>query len=229
MENFNSAMFMANLLYDLEMQPEDFEEIGLIAWGLIGNRQTRLYRFKGRVNCVDNSLDLPCNVDIIEAVTYNHEDWNYTTNVNANGDYNSQFVETYIEARKLYDNPLYIPGKYAKFTQSGNTLYFDNDYGDVNVLYKGIIVDDDGLPFINEKEKLAIATYCAYVKKFKEGLITNNANIIQAAQLLEQKWLKQCDAARVPIYLNQNEMNEILDAKTSWNRKLFNKSYKPVK
>jgi hypothetical protein len=24
-------------------------------------------------------------------------------------------------------------------------------------------------------------------------------------------------------------MNEILDAKTSWNRKIFNKAYKPVK
>jgi hypothetical protein len=25
-----------------------------------------------------------------------------------------------------------------------------------------------------------------------------------------------------------NEMNEILDAKTSWNRKIYNKSYKPI-
>ena len=53
--------------------------------------------------------------------------------------------------------------------------------------------------------------------------------MLQEAQLLEQRWLKLCDAARVSIYINQNEMNTILDAKTSWNRKIFNKSYKPMK
>jgi hypothetical protein len=48
------------------------------------------------------------------------------------------------------------------------------------------------------------------------------------ANLLKAEWLKYCDAARVD-YINQNDMNNILDAKTSWNRKIFNKSYKPIK
>jgi hypothetical protein len=47
--------------------------------------------------------------------------------------------------------------------------------------------------------------------------------------MLKQEWLKLCDAARVTTYLSQNDMNKILDAKTNWNRKVFNKSYKPVK
>ena len=75
---------------------------------------------------------------------------------------------------------------------------------------------------------MAIATYCAYVLKFKEGLKTNNSNIIKVAQLLEDKWKKLCDAARVGESISQNDMDQILDAKTSWNRKIFNKSYKPV-
>ena len=49
--------------------------------------------------------------------------------------------------------------------------------------------------------------FVAYRKKYKEGLMTNNANILQTAQLMLQDWLKYCDAARVPEYLNQNEMN----------------------
>jgi len=65
--------------------------------------------------------------------------------------------------------------------------------------------------------------------KFKEGMRTNNPNIIAFAQELKKEWLRLCDAARVTTYLNQNDMNKILDAKTSWNRKVFNKSYKPVK
>ena len=76
---------------------------------------------------------------------------------------------------------------------------------------------------------MAIATYCAYVTKFKEGLRTNNANIINMAQVLKNEWNKFCDAARVPEELDQNDMNQILDAKSSWDRKRYNKSIKPVR
>lgn len=227
MENFKSAYTQANLLYGIELAPEEFEEIGLIAWHKIGNRQTKLYRYTARIeDCV---VTLPCNCDIIEAVTYEFEDWKYTTNDTVNGDYQSQFIENYIENRKLYRDPLYMSGKLAKYERVGDSLYFEKDYGSVNILYKGIILDDEALPYINEKEKDAIACYCAYTKRFKEGWITHSQQMLQEAQLLEQRWYKLCDSARVPMYLNQNDMNEILDAKTSWNRKMFNKTWKFVK
>ena len=56
--------------------------------------------------------------------------------------------------------------------------------------------------------------------------MTNNINFINLAASLRQQWLLQCDQARTPEYLNQNEMDQILDAKSNWNRKIFNKSYK---
>lgn len=229
MSNFNSAYSTAFLMYGVEIPPEDFEEIGLIAWNMIGNKKSRLYRYCAKVQCPDYTLRLPCNADIIEAVTYNYEDWNYSTNLTVNGDYNSQFTENYIETRKLYSDPLYVSGKYAKFEQVDDVLYFDRDYGQVTVLYKGVILDEEGLPDINEKEALAIATYVAFVKKQRDGWITNNSSILEAAQYMYQQWLKYCDSARVPVSFSQNDMNEILDAKSNWNRKIFNKSYKPVK
>lgn len=229
MENFEAAYAHANLLYDLELTPEEFEEIGLIAWNKIGNRQTKLYKYRCEIDRETLTVLLPCNCDIIEAVTYDFEDWRYVTNDTVNGDYQSQFIENYIEGRKLYNNPFYISGKFAKYERVNDTLYFDKDYGAVNILYKGIILDDSGLPYINEKEKDAIACYCAFTKRFKEGWKTHNQNMLQEAQLLEQRWHRLCDAARVPQSISQNEMNEILDAKTSWNRKLFNKSWKFVK
>ena len=146
-----------------------------------------------------------------------------------NRDYSSHFTENYIERRKLFKNPLYINGKYAKYQRIDDTLYFDQDYGRVNILYRGIVLDEEGLPKLTEKEKDAIACYCAFTQKFKEGWKLNNASILQAAQLLEQRWLKLCDAARVPAHITQNDMNKILDAKSSWNRKLHGKSYKPTK
>jgi hypothetical protein len=58
--------------------------------------------------------------------------------------------------------------------------------------------------------------------------MTMNQQVLQKMQLLQLQWQKYCDAARVN-YINQNKMNEILDAKSSWNRKIFNKSFKPFK
>ena len=228
MNDFNYIYTVANSLYGLELEPEQFEELGLTAWNLIGNKTVRLYNYSANISCDDLSVQLPCNCDIIEAVTYNHEDWNYSTNKTVNGDYNSQFTEQYVEARKLYQSPLYISGKYAKYERVGDTLYFDKDYGKVNILYKGIILDEDGLPKVNEKEALAIATYIAFATKQKQGWITNNQNIIQLAQYLYQQWLKYCDSARVPLSIDQNTMNQVLDAKSSWNRKVYNKAYKPI-
>ena len=228
MNDFNYIYTVANSLYGLELEPEQFEELGLTAWNLIGNKTVRLYNYSADISCDDLSVQLPCNCDIIEAVTYNHEDWNYSTNKTVNGDYNSQFTEQYIEARKLYQSPLYISGKYAKYERVGDTLYFDKDYGKVNILYKGIILDEDVLPKVNEKEALAIATYIAFATKQKQGWITNNQNIIQLAQYLYQQWLKYCDSARVPLSIDQNTMNQVLDAKSSWNRKVYNKAYKPI-
>ena len=228
MNDFNYIYTVANSLYGLELEPEQFEELGLTAWNLIGNKTVRLYNYSADISNDDFSVQLPCNCDIIEAVTYNHEDWNYSTNKTVNGDYNSQFTEQYIEARKLYQSPFYITGKYAKYERVGDTLYFDKDYGKVNILYKGIILDEDGLPKVNEKEALAIATYIAFATKQKQGWITNNQNIIQLAQYLYQQWLKYCDSARVPLSIDQNTMNQVLDAKSSWNRKVYNKAYKPI-
>ena len=228
MNDFNYIYTVANSLYGLELEPEQFEELGLTAWNLIGNKTVRLYNYSADISNDDFSVQLPCNCDIIEAVTYNHEDWNYSTNKTVNGDYNSQFTEQYIEARKLYQSPLYISGKYAKYERVGDILYFDKDYGKVNILYKGIILDEDGLPKVNEKEALAIATYIAFATKQKQGWITNNQNIIQLAQYLYQQWLKYCDSARVPLSIDQNTMNQVLNAKSSWNRKVYNKAYKPI-
>lgn len=229
MESFNSIFAHTKLLYDTELPSDEFEEIGLIAWNKIGNKQTKLYRYRIAIDSETLTVELPCNCDIIEAVTYDFEDWRYTTNDTVNGDYQSQFIENYIEGRKLYNNPSYISGKFAKYERVNNTLYFDKNYGSVNILYKGIIVDEDGLPYVSEKEKDAIACYIAYTKRFKEGWKNHSQAMLQEAQLLEQRWYRLCDAARVPQYINQNEMNEILDAKTSWNRKIFNKSWKYVK
>lgn len=227
--NFHYAITLAQTLYDVEGDTEDLEEIGLVAYNFIGNKNTQLHKKLLDVNCEDGSVQLPCGVDIIESVTYcGMEDWNHTSNIKEYGDVQSLYTESYIESQKAFLDPYYISGKFVKYKRVGDKLYVNRGLSKVIVLYHGEILDSDGLPEINDKEAIAIAEYIAYVIKYKEAIKTNNKYVLQQAQDLRQQWLFHCDAARVPEYVSQNEMDSILDAQSAWGRKMYGKSFKPT-
>ena len=46
--------------------------------------------------------------------------------------------------------------------------------------------------------------------------------------MLEARWNKQCDQARVK-HLSQNDFNQILEVSSSWDRKRFSFGYKPLR
>ena len=226
LNNFHYAMSLMNTLYGITIPEDEWEEIALTGWNLIGNKRTRIYRFSTCINDCSQGVQLRCNVDSLEGVTTDFVEWNYSTNDTPNGNIHSAYVESYIEHRKAFRDPLYAKGKFIKYERVGDTLYFDRPHEQVNILYRGEILDESGLPEITVNEAAALATYCAYVIKYKEGIQTNNANIIALAENLRLKWLTQCDQARVGYYISQNEWDQILDAKTSWNRKQHGKSLK---
>lgn len=215
------------MLYGISMDEDQFEEIALIGWNLIGNKRVRLYRYIVEVNDCNKEVELPCGVIDIEAVTLGDvEEWAYSTNDTPNGDLESAFTEHYIEHRKSFRHPMYIQGKYVKYERVGDKLYFDRPYGRVFILYKGEIVDEEGLPQITDKEARALATYCAWITKYKEAMTTNNPQLLTLATSLQQQWLIQCDQARVDRYLSQNEWDQILDVRASHTRKQYGRSLK---
>lgn len=82
------------------------------------------------------------------------------------------------------------------------------------VVYHGIFADEeDGLPLVNEKELRAIATYIAYVELNKEAIKKRDINLMKMAKTIEESYNKLAAAARVKEYLNQNDMDRILDVK----------------
>lgn len=229
MANFKTAMFQANLLYGTDYQNEDdFLEVGLIAYNMIGNKNIRYYRFTGKVDEATLSLDLPCNCDYIESVTIPFAEFKYYDGTHSNGNIQNAWNEAYIESRKVFTDPIYGRGKYVHYERIGDKLYFQYPFRKVLVIYEGQYLDDEGLPELNDKEIQAIATYAAYISKFKEGLRTNNKLVIEQSQLLKQEWNKYCDQARSPEHIDQNDMNDILEAKSSWDRKWYGLSHKPA-
>ena len=219
------AYTLANTLYGIES--DDFEETALYAWDLINCRHTRLYRFIADTDDA-GKIELPCNVDIIKSVhlpvpeAANADDWSEL-------DRDSILIEGYIDAHKHFEDPTYTRGKLVKYIEANNVLYFSHPYKNVMIVYKGILVDEDsGLPLVTEKEAQAIAAYIAYAYLYKDGIKRRDGNMINLAQDLYTKWLRLCNRARITDEFSDNDLDKILDAKTSWNRKAYSKTFTPV-
>lgn len=225
---FYSVLPHLNDFYGIDMKDDQFENIAMHAWDQIGNKKTHLYSFRGEV--INKRCALPCNVDFIEAVT------NDTTDVNrATGNYNDSAYHTArntqdrIDASRRNSEPYEPVGGFEDYTLDGNTLVFKEDIGWCNVLYQGVLADDNGLPTLNFKEIDAIAKYCAWVDTQKKAMITKDKATFELAMLLRQQWQIACDDARTPTYLNQNDMDNILNVNSSWDRKRFGLTYKSIR
>ena len=228
---FFTALSHAYELYGVELDEDTFETYAMSAWNKIGNKDYKMYLLHAHPERDPEGgffVNLPCNCDTIEAVTLPFEDAQEThVNFNDFGHYTHP-IEQDIERRKVMPNELYIPGKYVKYKELGDKLYFTEGFPKVNILYKGLYAGEDGLPLLNNKEIEAIAAYCAFIVDFKKGRQTKDAAQLQIAQLEEARWKKLCDAARVSESISQNDMNEILSVMASFNRSGYGRSYKPI-
>lgn len=223
--NFKSVYAIANSLYGVSMDENSFEDIALNGWELIGNRQTRLYRYID--NTYDKRIKLPCNVDLIEAVYAGIPDSNHSSPIFSTGNLNNIATESLIENMKTKHHNLYGHNSLIHYRLEGDELVLDKDYDNVVILYHGVIMDDDGLPYLSDKEVQALALYCAYSDLYKKSLVMRDGNTFQLASALKVDWLRACNAARIRP-MSQNEMNDILDVRTRWDRKQYGKSFKPV-
>lgn len=228
LRNFYGAMLHLNEFYGIVMQEQDYENIALHAWDHIGNKNYRMYVHKATIK--NHIVELPCNVEIVEAVLRRGEDYQTTDGVDTwtASLYNGN-VETWIEAWKKPTEPLYHEGTLINYEEEGNILHFKITDCDIIVLYKGIFADDAGLPQLNFKEVDAIAKYCAWIVTQKKAMMTRDQATFQIAQMLRQQWQSSVEDARSPIFLNQNDMNRILDANSSWDRKRYGRSFKPAR
>ena len=124
-------------------------------------------------------------MSIIESVHIPIIDSNTTSTLINGLDGVSIATEHYIEAQPSLDSPYYQSGKLVKYRQVGDKLQFDRDFKNILVVYHGILLDDNELPLINDKEMRAIASYVAYAATYKEGLTKKDGNIINLANAMK--------------------------------------------
>ena len=224
---FNTAYTYITTLYGIDMDESEFESVGLIAHDKIGNKPTEVKEIMFDTN--NCQFTLPCDVKSIEGVYSSNESAQKTSEVESVVYPIANAIEQYIEVRKENVHPIYTSGEFVKYIVSGNTLIFPHDYTNLILKYRAQVTDSDGLPYINEKEAEAIAAFCAYVHTHKKALLTKDPNIFKFAQYLQAEWGRLCARARTPIKVSQNQMDDILNAQINMDRKMFGKSFKPIK
>lgn len=222
--NIKTALSYVKTFYGLDIKESDFEEIALNAWELIGTKHTELKGYVADSN--DCFLKLPCDVAEIESVHIPVVDANISGPLIDGLDGTSIATERYIDVIPALNSPYYQKGKLIKYKQVGDSLQFAQDFKDVLVVYHAILLDENGLPLINDKEMRAIAAYVAHANLYKEGIMKRDANIINLAGSIKTEWLRACNAARVTDNISQNDMDAVLDAKYSFDRKKYGKSFR---
>ena len=225
LHNIKAVYSLANTLYNTAVNPNDFEDIVLNGCELIGNKHTELV--KEIVHPINRKVSIPCEATMIESVHLPYVDYQSSSNTSNFPQTSNAYTEKYAELSKWNTDPLYTEGRLVKYRLEDGIMHFDSDYPSLLLVYHKLITDDAGMPKVNDKELRALATYVAYVDTFKKSLVRQDGNIMQLAAVLEQKWLKLCSSARIPNKLSQNDMDNVLDSITRWDRKVYRKSYKP--
>ena len=96
------------------------------------------------------------------------------------------FIENYIDAWKRLDDPINQRGKLVKYYELNNSLQFSRDYRNVMVVYHGVLVDDSGLPLINDKEINAIAAFVGYSFLYKDAIRFRDKTLFEIAAMAKR-------------------------------------------
>lgn len=227
---FFHAKAMMDNLYDLAIQEDDFIEKAFMVWQDIGNKFSNAHVIIGTVG-PDNKLELPNNVDYIQAVTWprNFQNYNFSNVlVFLNGSllYNKSNIEW--DSYKYDSSLMSRYGDYITFRLEDGYITFDSaDFAgkDVAVLYHGLIVDNECNPKLYYTDVKAIAYNVAYMI-MRGRVMQGDKNLAAMLQLIKQEADYSLTEARMPQIITDNEWDQILNIKTSFNRKYYNRAYK---
>lgn len=230
---FYAALGHLSDFYGIELDEDTFETYALSAYRKIGNRDQRFKLLRAKPERDANggwSICKPCDMDEIEAITLPFETGQEVSATDNYLAYKTYDIENWIEDFKRNKDEFYLPGAFVKYWEFQDKIYFTQPYQVVNILYRANYTDEDGLPYLSEKEIEAISAYCAFSYDNKKGRVNKDADMLQIAQQEFQTWSRLCSSARVADGFSQNEMNEILDILTSMDVHSYNvSSTKPIK
>lgn len=241
--DFMHGKYLLKRLFGIDLQEDDYIEDAYSVWRDIGNIAAAIHSYEATVG-EDMLIVLPCNCEFIESVgtgDYNLDSdgdliisYNETSNIlNANSFLPDVRIDSTQLLWPIQYSKLHPTGGFIDYTvinkNGAKYLQFSPDHigYKVTVIYRGIIADDDGNPCITRKEAEAIAYKINYMET-QLGAYTGDPEKAKLIQLAKSSSDVKMQAAKIPEYLSQNFLDELLSAQTRHDRKVFNSSYKTL-
>ena len=202
-----SGLYIIESLYGDTPDEDDYLDHAYNCMRHIGNVHIDLYGFTGTTD--DNGeLCLPVEALGIEYVTNGSADW--TT------------ISVVSEISQLHP-----PGNFVAYKFVGDRVITDWFNQNISVAYWNAKTDEEGYLMITEQE----AEACAYWWKWVDTRRKMHRGNQLARSLIKDVTFdknKSINQARVPERFSQNFLDQLADIYVSKDRKIYNRSFKPV-
>lgn len=240
--NLLAAYPIMHRKYNITMSETDFIEEAYIAFKEINSIPVKYYYYTAKPLSIDNmSVKLPCNVYRILSVTsapLNGDDYRdiepYKAPLSQPKDrkeltQNILIGNSDLQTYQLNDTPYVGLGTYLAYEWGSDEHIIIADTrlvdSDIHIVYEGIAVDEEGLPMITRKHAQAIAVKVAYTYAIRK-VFMGDPTMTQILPLLTQEAARLTQAAAIPEHITDNELDNMLNEHTRFDRKRYNKGFK---
>ena len=239
--NLLSAYTIFNRKYGISVSEDDFIEEAYHAFKDINSIPVRNYYSVQKPSNADSmTIQVPCNLYKLISVTGSpaHEDGYkdiepYTELRNDRdgkvSNYNILTGNSDMRTYHFDDKPYTGLGTYLQYEwvdemtiKIADQRLWDTE---IHLVYEGIAMDEDGLPLITRKHAVAIAAKVALTyatrKMFQGDMLM--ANVLPTIKAESDRLVQ---AAAIPESITDNQLDEMLNEMTSFDRKRYNRSFK---
>lgn len=233
--NIKAGLAVLKTMYGLSIDEYDYLDIAVDTLSNIkyfGTTEYIMYPVVDR----DGKILLPCNVNTIDAVTSSHMGekvfgtrvlFDMEGIINTDTYYRSERIRTGL-GRAWEPGIGGLEGTgYISYHVNGKHIQVDkkNAGQKIAVAYSGITSDLDGYPIITRKQANAIAAVVARVISLK-GANRGDKGMASMVEFYTGRAGVLVQAASIPEYITDNELDEVFDRLTTFNRKTVNRPSK---
>lgn len=223
-------------MYGMHIDENDYLDIAVDTLRNVKHFGTTEYIMYAAVNKTGKVL-LPCNINTIDAVTDEHmgrKVFNDREECNMDGVENT---DTYYKMERIKNELVgkeWKPGLggfrgegYISYTLDGRYITVSNQWENkkVAVAFTGISSDLEGFPLITRKQANAIASVCARVLCVR-GANRGDKALASMIEYYTGNSGRLVQAASIPEDITDNELDELLDAKVTFNKKSYRRPTK---
>lgn len=234
--NIRAGLATLKTMYGMHIDELDYIDIAVDTLRNIKHFGVTEYIMYPAVNSEGNIL-LPCNVNTIDAVTTEHMAKKvFSTRVVMSME-NVDNTDTYYKMERIKNALIgrewrpglggFLGSGYISYQLNGKYLNISNLYAGkkVGVAYTGITSDLEGYPLITRKQANAIAAVCARVICVR-GANKGDKALASMVEFYTGTSGRLVQAASIPEDFTDNELDEVLNCMTSFNRKSYKRPTK---